>query len=56
MLLEPQDLFNQKDGLLHSHPAVGGLATTRLGASHAGYYYHYVVRPEDWINHSVDRF
>ncbi len=57
VLLEPQDLANQKDGLLlHSHPAVGGLATTRLGASHAGWYYHYVVRPEDWINHDAGRF
>ncbi len=57
VLLEPQDLAHQKDGLLlHSHPAVGGLATTRLGASHAGWYYHYVVRPEHWINHDVGGF
>ena len=40
MLLDRQDLPNRENGLLlHSHPGVGGLATTRLGASHAGWYY-----------------
>lgn len=57
VLLGEQNLAEQKDPLiLHSHPAVGGLARTRLGASHAGFYYHYIVRPEDWINHEVGGF
>ncbi len=57
VLLEPQDLAHQQDGLLlHSHPGVGGLAKTRLGASHAGWYYEYVVRREDWINHDKGGF
>ncbi len=42
VLLWTQDLKNQQDGiLLHSHPAVGGLTRTRLGASHANGYYDY---------------
>lgn len=57
VLVQPQDLRNQRDGvLLHSHPAVGGLARTRLGASHAGWYYHYAILPQDWINHGRGAF
>ncbi len=52
VLTRAQNLASQQDGiLLHSHPAVGGLAHTRLGASHAGFYYDLWLPPEDWINH-----
>ncbi len=57
VLTTAQDLKNQQDGvLLHSHPAVGGLNKTRLGASHAGWYYDYWIHPEDWINHDKGGF
>ncbi len=53
VLVRANDLANQQDGLLlHSHPEVGGLAYTRLGASHANWYYDYVIWPEDWVNHN----
>jgi hypothetical protein len=57
VLLRAQDLKNQQDGLLlHSHPAVGGLNRTRLGASHANGYYDYWIHPRDWINHDKGKF
>lgn len=57
VLVEAQDLKNQQGGiLLHSHPAVGGLNRTKLGDSHAGWYYQYWIHPRDWINHDVGRF
>lgn len=57
VLMGEQNLAQQKDPLiLHSHPAVGGLNYTRLGASHAGWYYEYAIRPEDWINHDKGSF
>lgn len=57
VLVRAQNLAEQQDGLLlHSHPAVGGLAYTRLGASHAGFYYDEWCAPEDWINHDKGGF
>jgi hypothetical protein len=57
VLLEEQNLAEQKPGLiLHSHPAVGGVAKTNLGNSHAGWYYEYWIAPEDWLNHNKGRF
>lgn len=57
VLLEPQDLNNNKGGiLLHSHPAVGGLNQTKLGDSHQGWYYNYWIHPGDWINHDIGKF
>jgi hypothetical protein len=57
VLLGEQDLAHQRDPLiLHSHPEVGGLARTRLGASHAGWYYEYACLPWDWINHPHSGF
>jgi tryptophan synthase beta subunit len=57
VLLGEQNLAEQKDPrILQSHPAVGGLNYTRLGASHDGGYYQYAVRPENWINHNKGGF
>jgi hypothetical protein len=57
VLLGEQNLAEQKDPrILQSHPAVGGLNYTRLGASHDGGYYQYAVRPENWINHKKGGF
>lgn len=57
VLVVKNDLAHQQSGvLLHSHPAVGGLARTDLGVSHAGWYYDYWIHPEDWINHSKGGF
>jgi hypothetical protein len=57
VLLGEQNLAEQKDPrILQSHPAVGGLNYTRLGRSHDGWFYQYVVRPEDWINHDKGGF
>jgi hypothetical protein len=57
VLLEEQHLATQKPGLLlHSHPAVGGLARTNLQASHDGGYYRWWVHPEDWIAHNLGKF
>jgi hypothetical protein len=59
VLMDEQNLAEQKDPrILHSHPhpAVDGLNFTRLGASHGVGYYHYAVRPENWINHDKGGF
>jgi hypothetical protein len=57
VLMDEQNLAQQKDPMiLQSHPAVGGLNYTRLGASHNHWYYQYAVRPEDWINHDKGGF
>ena len=57
VLLQPQNLEEQKSGvLLHSHPAVGGVARTDLGLSHAGWYYDYWIAPEDWLCHNKGGF
>jgi putative chitinase len=53
VLWDEHNLAEQKDAwVVQSHPGVGGLDwNTRLTESHAGGYYHYAIRPEDWINH-----
>jgi hypothetical protein len=57
VLLGEQNLAEQNDPLiLQSHPEVGGLARTRLGLSHSGWYYEYAIRPEYWINHDAGGF
>ena len=59
VLMGEQNLAEQKDPMIlhsHPHPAVDGLNFTRLGASHDGGYYHYAVRPENWINHDKGGF
>lgn len=42
--------------ILQSHPEVGGLQYTSLGASHTNWYYQYAVYPGNWINHSLSTF
>jgi hypothetical protein len=57
VLLGEQNLAEQKDPMiLQSHPAVDGLNFTRLGHSHDGGFYHYAIRPRNWINHDRGSF
>jgi hypothetical protein len=58
VLWDEHNLAEQKDAwVVQSHPDVGGLDwNVHLTKSHAGWYYEYAVRPENWINHDKGGF